>query len=172
MYKRLWITVNQTNRWAGSVFQGSVWSPATFKKVTAGSQWNLDKSRLCQNVRNVPEMSGCSKNVGKERKIKTPVGKKCPLKTVALAVDEKEKAIKSSRGRAQSWWRPSRAWEARVECWWHGKVAWKWMKNNSKMKNINKWRHTSKMNSNNNTKISLKVLPSKVTSLEVFDFLF
>ena len=47
-------------------------------------------------------MSGCSKNVGKERKVKTPVGKKCPLKTVALLVDEKEKAIESSRGRAQS----------------------------------------------------------------------
>ena len=53
-------------------------------------------------------MSGCSKNVGKERKIKTPVGKKCPLKTVALAVDDKEKAIKSSWGRAQSWWRPEK----------------------------------------------------------------
>ena len=26
-------------------------------------------------------------------------------------VDEKEKAIKSSRGRTQSWWRSSRAWE-------------------------------------------------------------
>ena len=37
------------------------------------------------------------------------MGKRCPLKTVALAVDEKEKAIKSSQGRAQSWWRPSRA---------------------------------------------------------------
>ena len=24
MCKRLWITVNQTNRWAGSVFRGSV----------------------------------------------------------------------------------------------------------------------------------------------------
>ena len=34
------------------------------------------------------------------------MGKKCPLKTVALAVDEKEKAIESSWGRAQSWWRP------------------------------------------------------------------
>ena len=51
-------------------------------------------------------MLGCSKNVGKERKIKTPVGKKYPLKTIALAVDEKEKAIESSQGRAQSWWRP------------------------------------------------------------------
>ena len=37
-----------------------------------------------------------------------PVGKKCPLKTVTLTVDEKEEAIKSSWGRAQSWWRPSR----------------------------------------------------------------
>ena len=35
-----------------------------------------------------------------------PVAKKCPLKTVALVVDEKEKAIESSQGRAQSWWRP------------------------------------------------------------------
>ena len=52
-------------------------------------------------------MLGCSKNVGKELKVKTSVGKRCPLKTVALAVDEKEKAIQSSRGRAQSWWRPS-----------------------------------------------------------------
>ena len=30
------------------------------------------------------------------------MGKKCLFKTVALAVDEKEKAIKSSRGRAQT----------------------------------------------------------------------
>ena len=29
-----------------------------------------------------------------------PVGKKCPLKTVTLTVDEKEEAIKSSWGRA------------------------------------------------------------------------
>ena len=55
-----------------------------------------------------------------------PVGEKCPLKTVVHGVDEKEKAIKSSQGRGQSWWRPSQAWEARVECQWHGKVAWKW----------------------------------------------
>ena len=37
----------------------------------------------------------------------------------------KQKAIKSSCGRAQSWCRPSRAWEARVECRRHGKVGWK-----------------------------------------------
>ena len=37
-----------------------------------------------------------------------PVGKKCQLKTIALAVDEKEKEIKGSQGRAQSWWKPSR----------------------------------------------------------------
>ena len=72
MYKRLWITVNQTNRWAGSVFRGSVWNPANFKKVAASSQQNLDKSRLCQNV-------------GKERKVKYTCGK-CPFKTVVLAV--------------------------------------------------------------------------------------
>ena len=35
----------------------------------------------------------------------------------------KRKATESSQGRAQSWWRPSRAWEARVECRWQGKVA-------------------------------------------------
>ena len=33
-----------------------------------------------------------------------PLGKKCPLKTVALTVDEKQKAIKSSQGTARSWW--------------------------------------------------------------------
>ena len=54
------------------------------------------------------------------------MGEKCPLKTVVHGADEKEKAIKSSQGRGQSWWRPSQAWEARVECQWHGKVAWKW----------------------------------------------
>ena len=75
--------------------------------------------------------AGCAKNVGKESKVKTPVGKKCLLKTIALSEDEKEEAIKSSRGRAQSWWRVSQAWEARVECQWHGKVAWKWMKRTS-----------------------------------------
>ena len=31
-----------------------------------------------------------------------PVGKKCPLKTVGIAVDEKEKEIKSSQSGAQS----------------------------------------------------------------------
>ena len=53
--------------------------------------------------------AGCAKNVGKERKVKSPVGKKCLLKTIALSEDEKEEAIKSSRGRAQSWWRVSQA---------------------------------------------------------------
>ena len=93
------------------------------------------------------------------------MGKKCPLRTTVLAVDEKEKAIKSSRGRAQSWWRPSRAWEARVKCLWHSKVAWKYTKNNNKMKNKNEWTTTT-----NITKTSLEVLPSKVTSLGVFVF--
>ena len=36
---------------------------------------------------------------------------------------DKSKATESIHGRAQSWWRPSRAWEARVECWWQGRVA-------------------------------------------------
>ena len=35
----------------------------------------------------------------------------------------KSKANESSQGRAQSWWRPSRVWEARVECRWQGKVS-------------------------------------------------
>ena len=81
--------MNQTNRWAGSVFRG-------FQGRTAGSQ----EGKALINVGNVGE--------GVQGK-KTPVGKKCPLQTVALAVDEKAKAIKSSQGRAQSWWRPSRA---------------------------------------------------------------
>ena len=42
----------------------------------------------------------------KTRKVKkTPVCKKYLLKIVALAVDEKAKAIKSSYVRVQSWWR-------------------------------------------------------------------
>ena len=66
------------------------------------------------------------KNVGEERQgKKVRVVKKCPFKAVALAVDEKAKAIKSSQGRAQSRRRPPRAQETRVECRWHGKVSWK-----------------------------------------------
>ena len=98
------------------------------------------------------------------------MGKKCPLKTVALAVDEKEKAIESSRGRAQSWWRPSRVWEARVECRWHGKVAWKSNEDTTPTKwktstnedtwttttTTTKWRSTI-----NITKNPPEVLPSK-----------
>ena len=57
---------------------------------------------------------------------------------------KKAKAIESNQGRAQSWWRPSRAWEATVECRWHGKVAWKLMKNNNKWRKTTKWR--TKMN--------------------------
>ena len=39
---------------------------------------------------------------------------------IALTVDEKEKTIKSSQGRAQGWWGLSQMeWE------WHEKVAWK-----------------------------------------------
>ena len=87
------------------------------------------------------------------------MGKKCPLKTVALAVDEKEKAIKSSRGRAQSWWRPSRAWEARVECWWHGKWAWK--RNEEQQQNEDqKWNKKQQQNDNQHPKNLLEVLPS------------
>ena len=72
-----------------------------------------------------------AKNVEKERKVKNPVGKKYLLKTVALTVKlltkklGKSKATESSQGRAQSWWRPTRAWEVRVECGWHRKVAGK-----------------------------------------------
>ena len=137
MYKRLWITVNQTNRWAGSVFRGSVWSPANFKEELLAPREALIKA-------------GCAKNVAKECKVKKPVGKKCPLKTIALAVDEKQKAIKSSWGRGQSCWRPSRTWKPRVECRWHGKVAWKGNEEQDQ-----KW------NDNQHHKNLLEVLPSK-----------
>ena len=94
-------------------------------------------------------------------------GKKCPLKTVTLTVDEKEEAIKSSWGRAQSWWRPSRVWEARVECWWHDKIAWKSNKDKKhrqvKIHNIeNKQQH----------KNLLEVLPSKYHRWEFLTFDF
>ena len=36
---------------------------------------------------------------------------------------DKSKATESNQGIAQSWWRPSRVWQARVECRWQGKVA-------------------------------------------------
>ena len=71
------------------------------------------------------------------------MGKKSPLKTIALSVNEKKEAIKSSRGRAQSWWRVSQAWEARVEYQWHGKVAWKWMKRTSTNKETHQKRTTT-----------------------------
>ena len=71
--------MNQTNRWARSVFQGSVQNPATFKKVAAGSQRNLDKSRFCHNV-------------GKEHKVKNTCGEKMPTQN------------KSARGKKITEW--------------------------------------------------------------------
>ena len=56
----------------------------------------------------------------------------------------KSKANESSQGRAQSWWRPSRVWEARVECRWQGEVS-------RKCKNL-QWGKTT--TTNNITKIS------------------
>ena len=47
--------------------------------------------------------------------------------------------IKSSQGRAQSWWRPSRAREAKVESRWHEKVA-------RKRKNNNNQHHKNSLN--------------------------
>ena len=46
--------------------------------------------------------AGCAKMSGRSVREKMAVGKKYPLKTVALAVDEKEKAIESSWCRAES----------------------------------------------------------------------
>ena len=121
--------------------------PCKFQGITAGPHGSFDKSRLCQNVE-------------KERK-------KCPLKTVVLAIDEKENAIKSSRGRAQSWWRPSWAWEARVECRWHGKVVWKSNEDKTtkwrSLTNENKWRYTISQS-------LLEVLPSKYHRWEFLTF--
>ena len=56
----------------------------------------------------------------------------------------KSKANESSQGRAQSWWRPSRVWEARVECRWQGEVS-------RKCKNL-QWGKTT--TTNNITKTS------------------
>ena len=151
MYKRLWITVNQTNRWAGSVFRGSVWSPATFKKVTAGSQGNFDKGRLCQNVGNVP------------------VAKKCPLKTVALALKD--------NGMVEKWkCRESLC----VGLGWKYKMrlkpgdsprkgeGWCWKEN------VNKEHWQMKNNNNNKMKIYITKTsggsPKQVPSLGVFDY--
>ena len=61
MYKILWITVNQANRWARSVFQWSVWSPANFKEELPVSREALIKE-------------GWAKNFGKEPKVKNACG--------------------------------------------------------------------------------------------------
>ena len=94
------------------------------------------------------------------------MGKKCPLKTVALVVDEKEKAIKSSQGRAQSWWRSLRAWEIRVECQWHGKVAWK-----SNEETTTKWK-TSTNEDTQHQKWTATQKPPRGSPKGVFDFWF
>ena len=49
------------------------------------------------------------------------MGKKCPLKTIALAGDGKAKAIESSQERTMSWWRSPR--EVRMEFRWHEKSS-------------------------------------------------
>ena len=61
MYKRLWVTVDQTNRWAGSVFWGSAWNPVNFKEELSGPREALINA-------------GCAKNVVKERKVKNACG--------------------------------------------------------------------------------------------------
>ena len=65
MYKGLWITVNQTNRWTKSVFWGSVWSPANFTEELPIPREVLIKA-------------GCANNVRKERKRKNACGYKTP----------------------------------------------------------------------------------------------
>ena len=96
------------------------------------------------------------------------MGKKCPLKTIALAVDEKEKAIESSRGRAQSWWRPLRVWKAMVECRWHGKVAWK---SNDDTTPTN-WKTSANIKNKQQHKKLLGVLPSKYHCWEFSAWLY
>ena len=62
------------------------------------------------------------------------MGKKFPLKTVALLVDEKEKAIEIIQGRAQSWWNLHGSEKPR----WHAGDMLKWPGNRyttSKLKN-------------------------------------
>ena len=80
----------ESNKQMGQVCVSRIsMKPCKLQGRTAGSQGGLDK---------------CRKISVKERKVK-----KSQLQTIALAVDEKAKAIKSSWDRAQSWWRPSRA---------------------------------------------------------------
>ena len=79
----LWI--KQTDGW-GLCFDDqyeSVWSPANFKEELPAPKEALIKA-------------GCDKNVGKERKVKTPIQNR------SARGRRKSKAIKSSKGRAQS----------------------------------------------------------------------
>ena len=99
---------------------------------------------------------------GRSVRKKTPVGKKCPLKTVALAIKmwRKSKAIESSQGRAQSWQKPSRAWEASVECRWHGKVVQKRKNKQQATSQKQQWMRNNNQHHKNLTGGSPKQVPS------------
>ena len=89
---------------------------------------------------------------------------------IALTVDEKEKTIKSSQGRAQGWWGLSQMeWE------WHEKVAWKSNEDTTPIKwktstNEDKWRK-EQQNEQKWTKTS-GGSPKQVQSLIVVGLLF
>ena len=55
--------------------------------------------------------------------------KKCPFKSVALAVDNRKKwqnqEMKSCWNGVQNQWRPSWIYKTKLECQWHVKVACK-----------------------------------------------
>ena len=91
--------------------------------------WEQARRRIQDGVfLPVSESQKRAKNVGTECKVKKRLWVKIPAQNRNVRgknVTEKpgkSKATKSSEGRAQSWWRSSRAWEARVECHWQGKV--------------------------------------------------
>ena len=69
----------KSNKQTGQVCASRIsLKPCKPQGKTAGSQGGFDKRMLSQ------------KRWGRSARLKTPVGKKCPLKTAALAVDEKK----------------------------------------------------------------------------------
>ena len=109
-----------------------------------GGFW-MGCSCLHLSHKNVPK---CGKGVQAKKSLWVKNARPSPARdTNVTEKPSKTKAAKSSQGRAQSWWRLSRAWEARVWCRWQEKVA-------RKRKNL--WWDKTTITTNNIRKTSLR----------------
>ena len=148
--------MNQTNRWAGSMFWRSVWSPVNFKEKLLAPREALIKA-------------GCAKNVGKERKVKSACWWRTPTqgRTARTELLNKWKCRNSLCD--------GLGWKYKMGCknlnnsprkgegW-----CWKAMR-----RTTTKWRtSTNEKRTTNIAKTSSEVFPSKAPSLRVFEFWF